>query len=184
MDLFSRFHSNLPRLLRYQLCLAAAWQERHPAIAIDIARFVSAITTGIPKAVEFHAQAAAYLSSMLFGGTTDSLTGTNSRLVPSVDLSSTKLVLTARLVAATAFEQSYQQFVQMDVNSKNLRIMANVALEASKDTQASYEFIGNLTEQRYEEAKASLAEAHKNFNVSLNSTLSLTSPHTGRLLSP
>ena len=148
------------------MLLATAWQEKRPDIAVDIARYVAGVTFGIGKALELHVQASTFLSSALFAGT-GNFTGTSARFVPSIDLASTEPVLKARLVAATAFDQSYQAFVSMQISSTNLRTMATVALQASEDTQESYEFIGQTTKQRYDEAKAAFGKAELNFQASI-----------------
>lgn len=161
------------------MLLAVSWRDSRPTTAIDIARYVCAITKGIGKALELNVQASTYLTSALLTNPASNTSGSGARFVPAVDLTSTKSVLKARLVAATSFDQSYQAFVAMDVNAKNLRIMANVALQSAADTQRSYAFIGQLTEQRYNEAKAAFGKAQATFQVrsllnSLNSRLLLS----------
>jgi hypothetical protein len=53
----------LPQLLRYQLLLAASWQQRDPDSAFDIGTYVAKITQKIPKAFDLYSQGMTYAAS-------------------------------------------------------------------------------------------------------------------------
>lgn len=49
--------SHLAELMRYQLLLAASWQQRDPETAFDIGAYVLKITQKIPGAIELFTRA-------------------------------------------------------------------------------------------------------------------------------
>ena len=64
---------NLPRLLRYQLLLAASWQQRDPKSSFDIGTFVAKMTQKVPAAFELYARASSFVTTCgtLYSGVPD-----------------------------------------------------------------------------------------------------------------
>ena len=51
---------HLPRLLDYELLLAASVQDRQPAVSYDCAAFIVGLTKGVPNALDLFVQASAF----------------------------------------------------------------------------------------------------------------------------
>ncbi|RDW92585.1 hypothetical protein BP5796_01979 [Coleophoma crateriformis] len=127
-------YSHLPKLLSYLMLMAARYANSISNLAFDIAQFVSSqVTAGIPKAVDYNAQAAAILTASVVSDQE-----TRARCVPP-------------------------NFKSQEANVANVRTMASVALDASVDAGDTYAFLVDLTKSRYDSALEALTVAQDNF---------------------
>ena len=87
----------------------------------------------------------------------------NTSVVPSVNVFNSKSILKARLLAATAFEAAFQNFISQERTSDNLTLFASDALNANRNALTEYAFLEDNAQQAYLAATKSFDIAKANY---------------------
>jgi ribosomal protein L16 Arg81 hydroxylase len=152
--------------------VAASQVYENPEFALRLLNWVGAATATQAGSV-INYQANSLRNSLSFNVTFDTedrkpkvLPSLTAYVVPSVNLQSCKQILKARLQAAAAFEQSFQNFLAQERSSTNWALLGNDLIVKSNNALEEYHLRKKTVTMRFDDANMACDTAKKNFEVS------------------
>jgi hypothetical protein len=151
--------------------VAASQVYENPEFALQLLNWVVMATqTGAGSILNFQAQQ--LRNSLSLNATVPSegkaveiKPSLTSYSVPSVNLQSCKQILKARLQAASAFEQSFQNFLAQERSSTNWSLLGNDLIIKSDKALEEYKFLKKTVTIRYDDANLSHDKAKARFEA-------------------
>ncbi|KAK4033351.1 hypothetical protein C8A01DRAFT_19685 [Parachaetomium inaequale] len=150
----SQLNDDLPRLLQMQLLVAQAHAGTNRALGIELLNYVVA-ATATPYALQLNCQETSLRNALALEA--------DVMAVPSVNIYASKQVLKARLAAAMAFENAFQNFSSQAHSQKNQTAVALDLLAKSDDAAETYKFLVGIRQRDYDSAVKAYETASATF---------------------
>jgi hypothetical protein len=143
-------NDDLPRLLQMQVLIAQAHIGINKPLSIDLLNYVIAATSD-KHSLQLNYQTISLRNSLIVDS--------DVVCVPSVNIYASKQVLKARLAAAKAFEDGFQNFSNLLHDSKNRTAYALDLLAKSDDVTETYRFLLGIRQREYDNAVTAYKKA-------------------------
>ncbi|KAJ2903883.1 hypothetical protein MKZ38_009169 [Zalerion maritima] len=155
-------NDNFPRLLQFQFLVGASLIRLNTRLCLDLLNYVCASTaTTFSSAFNYQANA---LRTSILSQLERSLCN-----VPSVNVYLSKEILSARLVAALAFEDAFHDYISQQRTSDNAAVMSTTLLLKGQDALDEYKFLESLSLKAYRAAEKANEESQTRFLASKQS---------------
>ncbi|KAF2001030.1 hypothetical protein P154DRAFT_407341, partial [Amniculicola lignicola CBS 123094] len=148
---------NLPRLLNFQYLVAASHVSINPALSMSLLNWVCLVTSTAAGSM-LNAQANSLRTSLAA-----QFSKTSVSSVPSLNIYSCKQILKSRLLAAQAFEDSFQTYMSAEQSAVNWVYSGADLIRKSDNALDEYNFLSALANKRYDEALEANTYANKTF---------------------
>jgi len=149
-------NDNIARLVHYQFLVATSAIHLDRKFALDVLKWVCNLTASQSSA-DLNVQACSLRHDLVLSATHGVFN------VPSVNIHASKQVLKARLIAAKAYEDAFQNFVAQDRTTKNFGGQAADLLAKSRDAISEYAFLEDMARRAYVSALTAHETAEKRF---------------------